>query len=156
MVPDDDVGDVAKLPEVACGARHRIGPMGGGIHIARHRMGLRGRAGGSAIRHLADAIDLIAVRLSDKDQIMLLLRRQVSDDMQKLPGKVLMDKQIFHAMVLDEEMRRPDALRPKITLRGPCCQATPADRCKVRRAPATPRHAVVINMRATTGASTST
>lgn len=89
---DDDVRCVAKLIEVACGSRHHIGAMGGGIQIASNRMGLRGWAHGPPIRHLADAADLIAVWLGDEDQIVPLLRRQVPDDMQKLPGKVLMYK----------------------------------------------------------------
>jgi hypothetical protein len=59
---------------------------------------------------------LIAVRFGDEHHIMPLLLRQVSDDMQELSRKVLMDEQIFHAVILDLDMRRRAAVRRRNTV----------------------------------------
>jgi hypothetical protein len=127
VVANDDVRRIAKQFEIVRRLRNGVGAVSGRIKIACDRVGLHGCGGGPSIGDLTDAGDVVAIGLGYKDQIVFLLARQVTDDMQELTGKVLVNKQVFHALILDPDACHEDRVRrtdttPRRALPHGCCR----------------------------------
>ena len=96
MMADDDIRLEPQRFDLVGGALHCLRPRHRQFEFPRMRMDQLFGTAGDLVDDAAHAGNEIGVLFADEHHVMLIGRLQVPDNMKKLSGEVLVDKQIFH------------------------------------------------------------